>query len=56
MAYIRNSDIKVVGKKCVVKDRIGASLTEIKYGCNSKVKRKVPTFNTRGKLLTRPKK
>lgn len=56
MAYIRNRDIKVVGKNCVVKDRRGVVLTEIKRGCNSKVKRKVPTFNYRGKLLIKPKK
>lgn len=55
MAYIRNKDIKKVGVSSVSKDK-GVILTKIKYGKNKKVSKIVPTYNYRGKLLTKPKK
>jgi len=53
MAYIRNKDIVKVGSSKVSKDR-GVILTKIKYGQNKKVSKLVPTYNFRGKLMTKP--
>ena len=55
MAYIRNKDISKVGID-VVSEYRGVLLTEIRRGYNKRVQKKVPTYNFRGKLLTRPKR
>jgi len=55
MAYIRNRDIKKVGKSKIEKGR-GVLLSKIKFGQNKIVGRKVPTFNYRGKIISKPKK
>ena len=55
MAYIRNKDISKVGKSVVGEGR-GVILTKVKHGFHKKVRAKVPTYNYKGKIMTKPKK
>ena len=55
MVYIRRKDIKIVGKHCLENpDSAAIILMKIKRGYNVRVKKKVPTYNFRGKLISRP--
>jgi len=56
MAYIRRRDRLKAGIRCLDNPSSTALILKIKHGHNQHVKKKVPTFSMRGKLLTRPRR